>query len=213
MDEFGVAIFLVSSRSMFFYACSHAYLSQSTCSGAFMPCFVLISMFLHVYMFRSICLGFYAMFPWFFFPSFCFVLKLGLYAHMLDIMSMVMLCSDLCVRMLFAMIYAQIPYMLICLDSCSTMFMCQLSHVHTCVAMPMPRSIFLYACVLGSRFLHAYMSTSMFLHARVLRSMLYVLYAIYMCLCTPCHVCVLRPRLCLSCHVPLQPFCRFIFLS
>ena len=33
------------------------------------------------------------------------------------------------------------------------------------------------------------------------------------CLCAPCHVCVLRPRLCLSCHVLLQPFCRFTFLS
>ena len=34
-----------------------------------------------------------------------------------------------------------------------------------------------------------------------------------MCLCAPCHICVLRPRLCLSCHVLLYPFCRFIFLS
>ena len=38
--------------------------------------------------------------------SFCFVLMLGLCTHMLDIMSMVMLCLDLCVRMLFAMFYA-----------------------------------------------------------------------------------------------------------
>ena len=34
-----------------------------------------------------------------------------------------------------------------------------------------------------------------------------------MCLCTPRHVCMLRPRLCLSCYVPLKPFCHFIFLS
>ena len=34
-----------------------------------------------------------------------------------------------------------------------------------------------------------------------------------MCLYAPCHVCVLRPRLCLSCHVLLQPFCRFTFLA
>ena len=33
-----------------------------------------------------------------------------------------------------------------------------------------------------------------------------------MCLCTPCHVCVPRPRLCLSCHLLLQSFCRFTFL-
>ena len=30
-----------------------------------------------------------------------------------------------------------------------------------------------------------------------------------MCLCAPCHVCVPRPRLCLSCHVLLQLFCSF----
>ena len=35
-----------------------------------------------------------------------------------------------------------------------------------------------------------------------------------MCLCALCHVCVLKPRPCLSCHVLLQPFCSFyhIFL-
>ena len=59
-----------------------------------MPCFMLRYMFLHAYMLRSTCLGFYAMFP-LFCSSFCFILKLGLYAHMLDIMSMVMLCLDL----------------------------------------------------------------------------------------------------------------------
>ena len=59
-----------------------------------MPCFMLRYMFVHAYMLRSTCLGFYAMFP-LFCSSFCFILKLGLYAHMLDIMSMVMLCLDL----------------------------------------------------------------------------------------------------------------------
>ena len=95
-----------------------------------MPYFMLRSMFLHAYMFRSTCLGFYAMFP-LFRSSFCFMLKLGLCAHMLDIMSMVMLCSDLC---LYAFCHVlcldQHPYMLICLNPCSTMR----------VVMPMPRS-------------------------------------------------------------------------
>ena len=45
------------------------------------------------------------MFP-LFHSFFFFMLMLGLCAHMLDIMYMVMLCSDLCVRMLFAMFYA-----------------------------------------------------------------------------------------------------------
>ena len=70
-----------------------------------MPCFVLISTFLHIYMFRSTCLGFYAMFPLFHY-SLCFALMLGLCAHMLDILSSVMLCLDLCVCMLFATFYA-----------------------------------------------------------------------------------------------------------
>ena len=45
------------------------------------------------------------MFP-LFCSSFCFVLMLGLCANVLDTMSMVMLCSDLCARMVFAMFYA-----------------------------------------------------------------------------------------------------------
>ena len=50
----------------------------------FMPCFPLFRSFFH------------------------FILMLGLCAHMLNIISMVMLCSDLCVRVLFAIFYAQI---------------------------------------------------------------------------------------------------------
>ena len=58
------------------------------------------------------------------------------------------------------------------------------------------------------------MFRSMFPHACVLESMFSTCFMLSsMCLCAPCHVCVLRPRLCLSCHVLLYPFCRFIFLS
>ena len=56
------------------------------------------------------------------------------------------------------------------------------------------RFMFPHACVLGSMFSTCFMLSSM-------------------CLCAPCHVCVPRPRLCLSCHVLLLPFCRFVFLS
>ena len=59
-----------------------------------MPCFMLRSTSIHAYMFRSTCLGFYAMFP-LFHSSLCFALMLRLYAHMLDTMSMIMLCLDL----------------------------------------------------------------------------------------------------------------------
>ena len=56
------------------------------------------------------------------------------------------------------------------------------------------RSMFPHACVLESMFSTCFMPSSM-------------------CLCAPCHVCVPRPRLCLSCHVLLWPFCRFVLLS
>ena len=62
-------------------------------------------MFLHACMFRSTCLGFLCHVS-FVRSSFGFVLMLGLCAHMLDIMFVVMLCSDLCVRVLFAMFCA-----------------------------------------------------------------------------------------------------------
>ena len=74
------------------------------CLCAFCHVFMLRSMFVHAYIFRSTCLGFYAMFP-LIRSSLCFALMLGLCAHMLDVMSMVMLCSDLCVCTLFAMFY------------------------------------------------------------------------------------------------------------
>ena len=93
--------------------------------SVFMSCIVLRSMFLHAYMFRSTCLGFYTMFP-LFCSSFCFVLMLGLCDHVHDTMSMVILCSDLCASMLFAMFYAYI-YIYTCLyvlALCSSMFMC-----------------------------------------------------------------------------------------
>ena len=79
-------------------------------------------------------------------------------------------------------------YMLICLDPCSSMSMYQAS---TC----------LHACF------YAYMSRSMLSHAYVLGSMSFTCFMLSsMYLCTPCHVCVPRPRPCLSCHVLLQPF-------
>ena len=56
------------------------------------------------------------------------------------------------------------------------------------------RPMFPHACVRGSMFSTCFVLSSM-------------------CLCAPCHVCVPRPRLCLSCHVLLLPFCRFVFLS
>ena len=82
------------------------------------------------------------------------------------------------------------PYMLICLDSRSSLFMCLdlRFHMFACLNLGFHMLVCLDLCSA------CFMPSSM-------------------CLCAPCHVCVPRPRLCLSCHVLLQPFCRFIFLS
>ena len=107
---------------------------------------------------------------------------------MLDIMSMVMLCSDLCVRMLFSVF---------CVEIC----------IHTCLY----AWIHVLPCLCAS--FHMFVCLDLCLHmlvCSILCSGCFMLSS--MCLCAPCHICVLRPRLCLSCHVLLYPFCRFIFL-
>ena len=159
-----------------------------------MPCFMLRSMLLHAYMFRSMCLGFYAMSSWFC-SSLCFALMLGLYAHMLDIMSMFMLCSDLCVRILFTMFYAQI-----CICACLYAW------IHVIPRLQASFHMFTHVAMLIHLVLCFHMLVPLDLH-----SICFMPPSV--CLCAPCHVCMLRPRLCLSCHVLLQPFCRFIFLS
>ena len=87
---------------------------------------------------------------------------------------------------------------------------------------PMRMSMPSHACMLGFVFFHAFMLTStsldVHLHAYMHIPMLihvdqcvYMLKSMFstcfipssMCLCAPCHVCVPRPRLCLSCHVLL----------
>ena len=94
-----------------------------------------------------------------FHSSFCFMLTLGLHAHMLDIMSMVMPCLDLCVYVLFSMFLAYI-YICTCLYAWIHVLPClcaKLSHVYTRVSMPMSRSRFSHACVLGSMFFTCFM--------------------------------------------------------
>ena len=82
----------------------------------------------------------------------------------------------------------------------------------------MVRFLFSHAYMLGFRFFHVYvlglyMLMCMFLFLLVLIYVFTCFILSSMCLCAPCHVCVPRPRLCLSCHVLLWPFCCFVFLS
>ena len=62
-------------------------------------------MFLHAYMFRSAWLGFYVMLS---FVSFLFLLyvDVGVICSYACMMSLAMVCLDLCVYMLFAVCYA-----------------------------------------------------------------------------------------------------------
>ena len=116
--------------------------------------------------------------------SFCSMLMLWLHAHMLDIMSMVMSYLDLHVCMHVLCFYAYIR-----------VFTCFYAWIHF---LPCLCAKFLYVFMLVS------MLISMFSHAYVLASMFSTCFLLYsMCLCTPCHVCMPRPRLCLSCHVLL----------
>ena len=142
--------------------------------------------FVHVYLSFLHALCFMPCVPMFY-AFFCSRLMLGLHARMLDIMSMVMPCLDLCVLCIYfhAIWLDPCLHMLICLDSCSSMIMCQVStRLHACFHAYVSRSMLSHACVLGSMFSTCFMPSSL-------------------CLCTPCHVYVLRPRLCLSCHVLL----------
>ena len=122
-----------------------------------------------------------------------------------------MLCSSFCSRMMLGYmltcLYDVIGYTIAWIYVSMCLFLCY-----------MVRSLSSHACMLGSMFLHVYvlgfymftfmflclMSRSMLSHAYVLGSMSSTCFMLSsMCLCTPCHVCVPRPRPCLSCHVLL----------
>ena len=124
-------------------------------------------------------------------------------------------------------------YMLTCLISCLWLCYAQIYMFLCMFNAPMPMSMPSHVCMLGFAFFHAFMLTStcldVHLHAYMHISILicvdwcvYMLRSMFstcfmpssMCLHASCHVYVLRPRPCLSCHVLLQPFCSFysIFL-
>ena len=144
------------------------------------------------------------MFP-LFCSSLCFVLMLGLCAHMLDIMSMVMLCSDLCVRKLFAMFCVEI-HVCTCLYAWIHVLpsLCASFHMFTHITMLMHLDLHFYIVACSDLGFHTLICLDLRFHMLVclnLRSICFTPSS--MCLCAPCHVCVLRPRLYFSCHVLL----------
>ena len=145
-------------------------------SMCFLPCFVLRSMSLHAYMFRSTCLGFYA--------TFLFLLCVDvrvMYSHAWYHVYGYALLGSMCLYGFFHVLCLDPHlYMLICLDSRSSMFMCLdlRFHMFACLNLGFHMLVCLDLCSA------CFMPSSMYL-------------------CAPCHDCVLRPRLCLSCHVLL----------
>ena len=158
---------------------------------------------LQPFMFRSTCLGFLC--------HVSFVLLLSL----LCVVVRVMLCSDLWDCMLFAMFYAQInirtclyaqTYVLPCL--CASLHM--VTHVPPCLCLDL--CFYMLVCPdLSFHMLICLDLCSFMLVCLDPCSMCFMPPS--MCLYVPCCDYVLRLRLCLSCHVLLQPFCCSTFLS
>ena len=136
------------------------------------------------------------------------IFQQGLCAHMLDIMSMVMACLDLhalCFMPSFMLISTPLhTYMFrsTCLYAWIHVLPClcaKLSHVHMHVAIPLLRSMF-----------HILVCLDLCFHMLVCLDLHFMPSS--MCLCTPCHAYVPRPRL--FCHAmcycsPCVPFIAF----
>ena len=224
------------ARSTCLYACLHIYLSRSTCLLLYAMLSMLRSSFSYVLMFRSTCfhVSYHVFVPRSIFPMCCLARSTCFYAlymsiclsymlyafcyvfpcfvhlfvlcqcqgHMLTCLHVVLAipCLDLCVYMCISTLYGQI-----------VVFTCLYAWIHV------------LPC-LCARLVHVGMYVSMptcldlCFHMLVCLGLLYMLYAIShvrsTCLRASCHVYVFRPRLCLSCHVLLQPFYSFccIFL-
>ena len=143
----------VFSLNPYSFMLVHMFICLDLHAQGFMPRFMLKSTSIHAYMFRSKCLGFYAMFR-LFCSSLCFALMLGLCAHMLDIMSTIMLCSNLCVCMIFAMFYAQI-YICTCLQAWIHVLPCIYASFHMpthvlpclCLDLCLCAQIYVFTCL------------------------------------------------------------------
>ena len=100
------------------------------------------------------------------------------------------LLGSMCLRVYFHVI---------CLDPCLHMLVCldlrsSIAFMLTSTCLDVHSHVYMYISLLICVDRCLYVLRSMFLICFILSSM---------CLCTPCHVCVLRPRLCLTCHVLL----------
>ena len=157
----------------------------------FTQIYILTCRYVQIYMLQALCHVFLCFVP------LLFQVDVRVTCSHTCMMLQAMPCLDLCVLCVYfhAIWLDPCLHMLICLDLCSSMSMCQVS-------------ICLHIC------LYAYMTRSMFSHAYVLGSMFSTCFILSsMCSCALCHVCVPRPRLCLSYHVLLQPFFHFVLLS
>ena len=141
---------------------------------------------LHAYKFRCICFWLYAMFSYILCLFLFYVDVRITCSHACVMLLGYALLGSMCLCVYFHAIWLDPSlHVLICLDLCSSMSMCKVpTCLHVCFYAYMSRSMFSHAYVLGSMFSTCFMSS-------------------FMCLCAPCHVCVPRPRLCLSGNVLL----------
>ena len=216
---------------IYILTCLYVQIYMFSC---FMPCFLCLDLLFPMFIVRSTCfhVSYHVFVPRSIFPMCCLAKSTCFYACLHVYLSFLhALCFMPCLDPSFLCVDVWI-YMLTCLISC--LWLC-LTQIYMSVCMfyaPMRMSMPSHACMLGFVFFHAFMLTStsldVHLHAYMHIPMLihvdqcvYMLKSMFstcfipssMCLCAPCHVCVPRPRLCLSCHVLLQPFCHFVFLS
>ena len=125
--------------------------------------------------------------------SFCFGLMLGLCAHVLDTMSMVMLCTNLCACMLFVIFYAQIRirtclYAWIHVLPCLCVSFHMFTHAFPCLCLDL--NFYMLACLdLGFHMLICPDLCSYMLVCLDLYSTCFMPSS--MCLCALCHVFVL----------------------
>ena len=130
-----------------------------------MPCFVFRSMFPHVHMFRSTCLGFYAMFFYVLFLFLFYVDVRVTCSHAWYHVYGYVLLKSTCfyARSMLQCLYPSL-HMLVYLDSCPSMSMCLIA-------------MCLHACFYAYAYIYASTCLCVWIYA------LYMLYASFPCAC------------------------------
>ena len=118
------------------------FLAQIYVFMCFLPCFMLSSTFLHAYMFRSTCLGFYAMYSYVL-CLFLFQVDVWVTCSHAYIMLLAMPCLDLCAYVFISMLYGQI-----------LVFTCLYARIHVLPCL-YAKFLCLHACLYAYAYIYA----------------------------------------------------------